>query len=289
MIAELFAQKIKEYGPANDLEYELVLKELLQLHILSSLSNMRFFDIAEFHGGTFLRIVYGITRFSEDIDFVLKKPSPLFSWEKYLNKLLMESNQSGIHLEALDKSKTDSAVKKVFLKTASSGSLLVYDFKRKDASAGKKIKIKLEIDTNPPAGSKFETKYITFPILSALTVQTLDSAFASKSHALLCRNYTKGRDWYDFLWYIARKVKPNWELLSNALIQQGPWAGKKISITPEWYLGNMTKAIESVDWESAKSDVRRFLRPFEIESVELWSKELFMSKFDEYGKTLHLN
>jgi hypothetical protein len=133
--------------------------------------------------------------------------------------------REGITLELQDRSEVDGAVKKAFVKTDSIGKIVLLDlpFNR---NARKKIRIKLEIDTNPPAGSSFETAYINFPVLSALTTQTLGSGFGTKSHALLCRDYIKGRDWYDLLWYIERGVVPDLRLLQSAIDQHGPWAGE---------------------------------------------------------------
>jgi hypothetical protein len=151
---------------------------------------------------------------------------------------------------------------------------------------GRKIRIKVEIDTNPPAGSRFESAYITFPRTAAITVQALGSGFSTKSHALLCREYTKGRDWYDFLWYVSRKVAPEYDLLANALHQQGPWKGKKVQVTADWYLGAMRRRIEHIDWELARKDVSRFVAPAEQESVALWSSELFLYQLERMAEYL---
>jgi hypothetical protein len=115
---------------------------------------------------------------------------------------------------------------------------------------------------------------------------TLESGFGSKSHALLCREYTKGRDWYDFLWYASRGIIPNYGLLANALNQLGPWAGRRPKVTPEWYVTAMGKRIEEINWQAAKDDVARFIKSDEQESLELWSKELFMQQLDRLAKKL---
>ena len=110
------------------------------------------------------------------------------------------------------------------LKDNSIGKIIDLTFKH---YANKKLIIKLEIDTNPPLGSDLEIKFLDFPLDYSIVAQNLSSNFAGKIHALLCRNYTKGRDWYDFSWYISRKVTLNFKLLTNALRQQGPWQGQK--------------------------------------------------------------
>ena len=114
-----------------------------------------------------------------------------------------------------------AAVRKAFVKTDSIGSVVTLGLPFERVSS-KKIRIRLEIDINPPQGSSFETSYLSFPTTAPLTTQTLPSGFGTKTHALLCRRYVKGRDWYDFLWYVARRTVPDLALLGNALLQQGP-------------------------------------------------------------------
>jgi predicted nucleotidyltransferase component of viral defense system len=281
----VFSEKIREYNPANALEQENVLQELMQLHVLASLSKAGFFQRAQFHGGTCLRVVHGTSRFSEDLDFVLKEPVKSFEWEKYLNRVRSDAQKEGIRFEIVDRSQLSDTVKKAFLKTDSIGKVLLLELPHQRHNA-KKLRIRLEIDCNPPAGSTFETNYITFPVMAAITTQTLESGFAGKSHALLCRRYCKGRDWYDFLWYCARKIPVNLDLLENALKQQGPWSGQDVLVTPEWYLESMGARIESVDWESARDDVARFLPANEMKGLELWNKDFFRYHLARLKETL---
>ena len=275
MIEDVFNQKIREYAPATVIEQENVLQEMMQHFILSSLGRSGFFKEAAFHGGTFLRIVHNLNRFSEDLDFVLKKPADEFQWQQHLNRVLADCTETGIDFELLDKSSTDSAVKKAFLKTDSVGKLLLIDLPH-SRYLKQKIKIKLEIDIHPPAGSAFETHYLAFPVMTALTTQDMPSAFASKTHALLCRTYIKGRDWYDFLWYVNRNIRPNLKLLTNAVDQVGPWEGQSIDITPKWLIEKLRETILTIDWATAKKDVQRFLPAREQESLKLWNSEFFL-------------
>jgi len=284
MIEDVLSQKIREYAPASAIEQESVLQELMQHFVLSSLSRAGFFADAAFHGGTFLRIIHRLDRFSEDLDFVLKKPMNAFPWQQYLEKVQNDCRQEGIHFEVLDKSSTESFVKKAFLKTDSIGKLLLIDLPY-SRFVKQKLKIKLEIDIRPPAGSSFDTHYLAFPVMAALTTQDLPSAFASKTHALLCRTYTKGRDWYDFLWYVNKSIVPNFELLSNAVDQVGPWRGQKIRTGTEWLVSRLRDTIQAIDWGKAKKDVQRFLPAREQEGLKLWSTELF---FYHVNKLEHL-
>ncbi|MEI7832920.1 MAG: nucleotidyl transferase AbiEii/AbiGii toxin family protein [bacterium] len=266
---------MQEYAPANPIEQENVLQELMQHYVLASLSRAGLFTTAMFHGGTCLRVIYGMNRFSEDLDFLLREPAPNFRWQDYLEACQEDFAQEGIPFEVQDKSQAGTAVQKAFLKTDSIGKVLAIDlpFERYQS---RKIRIKLEIDTNPPAGSSFTTSYITFPTTTSLTTQSLESGFALKIHALLCRPYIKGRDWYDFVWYIARKVKPDLNLLGNALQQQGPWAGKHITVTMSWVQESLESAIRRIDWIAAQNDVQRFLPLNEQPGLQSWGVDFFL-------------
>lgn len=275
MLNKILSAKIREYSPANPVEQENVLQELMQHYVLASLARAGLFAEAMFHGGTCLRIVHEMNRFSEDLDFLLKQPNPDFRWQGYLESVWKDCAREGIPFEVQDKSQAETAVKKAFLKTDSIGKILALDlpFERYGA---RKIRIKLEIDINPPAGSTFTTSYITFPVTAALTTQSLESGFALKLHALLCRSYVKGRDWYDFVWYVARKIRPDLDLLGHALQQQGPWAGQQIAVTMRWVQENMEATIQRIDWAAARNDIQRFLPLREQEGLRAWNADFFL-------------
>jgi len=285
MIEDVLENKLREYAPANALEQENLLQELMQHYVLASLSSARMFARAVFHGGTCLKMLYGMNRFSEDLDFVLKEPDKAFKWGPYLEKIRNDCEAEGINFEVQGRAKIETAVRKVFLKTDSIGQILSLELPYV-RHASKKIRIKLEVDTNPPDGAIFETRYITFPVTAAITSMTLESGFGSKSHALLCREYTKGRDWYDFLWYTSRNIIPNYELLANALNQQGPWAGQRPEMTPRWYVNAMKNRINEIDWQAARNDVAQFIMSGEQESIELWSKDLFIYHLERLAEKL---
>lgn len=285
MIGGMLRERIRQYAPANTVEQDNVLQEIMQHFVLAGLARSGFFSAAAFHGGTCLRILYGTSRFSEDLDFLLRAPDSSFAWSRHLDQVREDCLAQGIRLEVQDRSAADATVRKAFLKTDSIGQVLDLElpFPRQRS---RKIRIKLEVDTNPPAGSAFETHYITFPVTSAISTQTLASGFALKSHALLCREYAKGRDWHDFLWYVSRKAVPEFGLLANALDQQGPWAGAKVHVTAEWYLAAMRKRIGELDWATARSDVERFLPAREQEALALWKAELFLYHLERLGELL---
>ena len=275
MPTHVLSAKIRDYAPANPLEQENVLQELMQHYLLASLSRAGFFSEAVFHGGTCLRIVNGLGRFSEDLDFLLKRPDPDFRWQTYLDAVRKDCLQEGIAFEVQDKSHAGTAFQKAFLKTDSVGKILTLElpFERRNP---KKFRIKLEIDTNPPAGSAFTTSYITFPATAPLTTQTLESSFALKLHALLCRPYVKGRDWFDFVWYVSRQTRPNLPLLCEALKQQGPWAQQDVAVDSAWVRENMTVTIRRIDWTAARQDIQRFLPLREQNGLNAWGVDFFL-------------
>ena len=283
MLDRVWGAKLREVAPANAIEQENVLQELMQHEVLASLSRAGLFAEALFHGGTCLRILWGMNRFSEDLDFLLKQPDPDFRWEGYLEAVRKDCELEGFSFEVQDRCQAGTAVQKAFLKTDSIGKVLTLDlpFERHQR---RKIRIKLEIDTNPPEGSAFETRYLTFPVTVPLTVQSLESGFALKLHALLCRPYVKGRDWYDLVWYAARKTRPDLVLLRNALQQQGPWAGRDVAVTLPWVQDTMQAVIRRVDWNAARDDVQRFLPLREQEGLRAWGAELFTQLLDRVGE-----
>jgi len=276
MSIEVIRQRLRDYSIKTEQDEKNALKEVSQEIILAALSRSEFFKFAAFQGGTCLRIMYGLDRFSEDLDFVLKVSDLHFDFSRFLVNLSSELSVFGYDVEITDRSRISSSpIQKVFLKDSSIGKILeINGFNRR--SNPEKIRIKLEVDTNPPANSAFDEKILAFPFPFTVLVQDLPSLFASKSHALLCRPFVKGRDWYDFIWYCSRRTAPNYRLLSSALNQVGPWKEKHISVSKEWYLEAMTTKINGIDWAVAATDVQRFLRPHQVKSLDLWSASLFL-------------
>ena len=163
------------------------------------------------------------------------------------------AEQFGLKLDALPKAKMESAIRQALLKNDSIASQLDLSF----AGTGqpRTIRIKLEIDVNPPAGSGEDATYLDFPADHEVRHQDLASNFALKIHALLCRGFLKGRDWYDFSWYLAKGTAPNLSLLRAALIQAGPWAGDKSStVDMPWLKDALTVAIAKIEWKAAAEE-----------------------------------
>lgn len=271
---ELIKEKMASYDAKTPVEKENALKEILQEIALYALWRSDFFEVGMFQGGTSLRILHGLPRFSEDLDFMLREPNPDFNWDPYLKSILETFQQFGIRPEAQPKGKMDSTVRQALLKDDSVANQIDINL----AKNGKKMKIKLEVDVNPPALSGEQTTFLDFPLDFEVLHQDLPSNFALKIHALLCRGFLKGRDWYDFAWYVAKGVTPNLEHLTAAINQNGPWKGQGIEVTHEWLKEALEDQIATIEWDKAAEDVVRFLRANDVKSTSLWSDRFFTSK-----------
>ena len=280
MSVKMIQDRLDGYGCRSTLEEEQALREITQEIVLAALGRTDFFQKTGFQGGTCLRIFHGVNRFSEDLDFALQNPDASFVLQSYLEGLAKELTAYGYGLEMDDRSKVNQAVRMAFVKDDSMGNLLRLNYKPNTGPL-RKLRIKLEVDTNPPAGASFETKYLDFPFPSAVCVFDLPSLFAGKLHALLCREYLKGRDWYDFIWYTARRTPANYALLSAALDQMGPWKGQGVRTDSHWCVEHLRDKVKATDWKHAREDVRRFVKPNELPSLDLWSREFFLAQTDK--------
>lgn len=277
MSVKILQERLEGYHCQSEQDEENALKEILQEVALSSLARTDFFKHAAFQGGTCLRILYSLDRFSEDLDFILQKTNPGFRWEPYFKNLDEEFQAYGVQITVRSASEVEESVQKMFLKDDSLRKILILKHQSRNRRPAT-LRIKFELDINPPAGGRSEIKYADFPFPFAVTVQDPPTLFAGKSHALLCREYTKGRDWYDFLWYVSRKIQPNYEFLAKACEQQGPWKGQALSVNRDWFLAEVETKIKTMDWNEAKNEVRRFLKPRESQTLELWNEHFFMDR-----------
>ncbi len=281
---DIVESRFKEYSIKTKQEEVNALKEICQEIALSGLARSDFFKIAAFQGGTCLRILYNLQRFSEDLDFILIKPQKSFKWETYLKAVELEFKSFGLEIEVIDRSDIDSVIKRAFLKQNSFGK--VFELKHQFLPSDKQsIKIKFEIDINPPIGSEYETQYLDFPYPFAIISQNFPSLFASKCHCLLSRKHLKGRDWFDFLWYVSKRIQINFKLLNNALFQAGPYKGHKLNINKDWFIKELTSKINAINWKNAQLDVEAFLMQENRKFIQNWNKDLFYSmlkKLDSY-------
>jgi hypothetical protein len=273
---DLLRRRLADYAATDARQEEQALKEILQEVTLYALWRADFFEVAAFQGGTSLRLLYGLRRFSEDLDFILKSPNAAFVWSSYFDGLVEVLAEFGVRCELVDRSHMDRAVRQAMLKDDSIAHQLDLSFYR--GETGRKLKIKLEIDTCPPAASEFEYRYLDFPLDFEVCIQDLSSNFALKIHALLCRPYLKGRDWFDFGWYVAQGVKPNLPHLAAALDQYGPWQGQGLQIDRQWLESALLDRIRAIEWPIAAQDVAPFLAAPEQSGLKLWNERFFAGK-----------
>ncbi len=277
MTLDLIHDRLNDYNALDKVAEENAIKEICQEIALAALSRSDFFRVGAFIGGTCLRILHGLQRFSEDLDFVLHKPDPDFEWTPYLHAIEEEFRAFGLTCTAVDRSKADQTVKKAFLKEDSFGQVLQLQYSRTRADL-QKVLIKLEIDTHCPTGAQFDTMALNYPYPFAVTAHDLPSLFAGKCNAILTRTYLKGRDWYDFLWYTRRGVTINFDLLKSSLQQFGLM---NISPSAEWLVSELRKKIQELDWPKARLDVDRFLSDRDRRSLDLWEADFFLATIDK--------
>lgn len=282
MSVDIIQERLAAYRCTSALEEEQALREITQEIILGGLGRTDFFGRAGLQGGTCLRVFHSLNRFSEDLDFALDAPDATFQLVPYLERVSRELTVYGYAFDIDDRTTTGVAVQQAFLKDDSTGKLLRLDY-RPRAGPMRKLRIKLEVDTNPPSGASYEMPVLDYPFPAAVRIFDLPSLFAGKLHALLCRNYLKGRDWYDLIWYTARRTPINHDLLSAALDQQGPWKDQGVKTDNAWCVEQLHAVIEKADWGQARRDVQRFVKPHELPSLELWTREFFLRQCAKIG------
>lgn len=255
------------------------LREIIQEVTLLGLWRARFFEHAAFYGGTALRILHGLDRFSEDLDFSLLAPTADFSLQRFSTALEEEVRAFGFNLrvEAVDKA-VDTAVQSAFLKANTRNELMVIETDERLARnipPGQVLKIKIEVDTDPPPGFATTTRFLLQPIPFAVRCYTLPSLFAGKLHALFFRrwnNRVKGRDWYDLVWYAAHHPQLNLAHLEQRMRQTGHWDGDAC-LTRIEFDELIQSAIDRLDLDQARQDVAPFVK--DQQALALWSREFF--------------
>ena len=260
------------------------LREILQQLALLGLWRSKFFERAAFYGGTALRILYGLDRYSEDLDFSLLASDRDFSLGKYGSALERELAGFGfeVSFEPVQKSR-ESAIESAFLKTNTLKQMLLIESDRKllgGLQSGQKLKIRLEVDVDPPGGFETESKSVLQPVPFAVRTYTLPDLFAGKMHALLCRrwrNRVKGRDWYDFVWYVANYPRLHLSHLEQRMRQSGDYTSEA-SLGADVFRTMLRDAVERLDVEHAREEVLPFV--MDRRSVEIWSADFFNSLID---------
>jgi len=277
---EAISRMLAKYECSGLNEYINALREILQEIALLALWRSKFFEKAAFYGGTALRILYGLDRFSEDMDFSLLKPLADFDIARYTEFLEKEIRGFGfnVRVERIDKA-VESPIQSAFLKANTRNQLLVIETEEKMLQTIPKsqiLKIKLEVDTDPPHGFETQTRYLLQPVPFAVRAFSLPDLFAGKIHAILYRRWkgrVKGRDWYDLVWYVANYPDLNLYHLEQRMRQTGDWKGDT-PLRAEILEELLIKAINDLDVDQARREVEPFVR--DPENLAIWSRNFFL-------------
>ena len=277
----IIEQMLSKYEIESEDELINALKEIYQEIALLGLYRGGFFKKAAFYGGTALRIIHGLDRFSEDLDFSLLKKDPAFEIEDYFSYIIDEFEALGIKMTLTKKSKSQkSNIESAFLKNDTSIHTLNIEIDNlpnilDGIHSGKKIKIKFEIDINPPLKFQTQAHILLLPTTFNIIAMTLPSLYAGKLHALLFRNWktrVKGRDWYDFEWYVKRGIKVNLEHLQERMVESGD-INRDNPLTVEKLKILIKEKIGTLDIEKAKQEVQVFIKDRSI--LDFWSRDYF--------------
>ena len=267
---------LERYECKTSRQYESALKEIIQEVALSGLSRAKFFNKASFCGGTALRIFHGRDRFSEDLNFALVNPDESFDIKQYLTSVQNELLAFGFEMTIEKKEKQNaSAVQSAFLKGNTQKLLLQINSINPPVQgvvSTQKTRIKLEIDTNPPEGAAYDERYSLLPMPYQVRLMDLSSMFSGKIHAILAREYVKGRDLYDYVWYLQHRVSWNQKYLKNALLQTNSIKKGEL-FDKEEAIVLLLKRFSEIDFDTAKSDVFPFLR--NAEAIDVWRADFF--------------
>lgn len=273
----MIAQWLSAYQPKNSDETNAALREIMQEIALAGLYRANFFKEAAFYGGTALRIFHGLDRFSEDLDFSLLAKNPAFQIDAYFPAIAQEFQAWGMKVGIVQKQKQAfSAIESAFLKSETAWSELVLQDTVLPLNLTTKpvVKIKLEIDTLPPLGFTTEQQLLLRPFSCYIHCFSLPDLFAGKMHALLFRQWqqrVKGRDWYDFEWYVQRATPLHLAHFQSRAFESGHLSAQPI--TPEAFVQLLHDKIERVDFHQAKADIIRFIpKP---EKIDIWSSAYF--------------
>lgn len=274
---------IEEYNPKNEEEILSALREIMQEITLAGLSRTDFFEKAALYGGTALRIFYGLDRYSEDLDFSLLKPDSDFSIEPYFKAILDEFKSLGLTVSIREKKKTkQTTIDSAFLKTETIWQEIVLEdiIKETGVRSNKTLKIKIEVDRQPPLNFETEEKLLLRPFSFYVNCFTKSSLFSGKMHALLFRkwkNRVKGRDWYDLEWYIKKGIPLDINHFLTRAKDTNDWQENNIS--SEQIIELLDMKIKSVSFDSIKEDVVRFIKNDDV--LNIWSPKYFKNLIEK--------
>lgn len=272
-------QMLRKYNPQTLYDKKNAMKEVMQEIVLCGLSRAGFFKKAAFYGGTALRIFYGLDRFSEDLDFSLMKEDKNFDLKEYFPVLEKEIQSFGLRVTIAEKEKMqDSNIRSAFLKGNTKEHLLMFYAENglvDGVASNEVVKIKFEVDVNPPKYATFERKYRLLPVPCEINLYDEPSLFAGKIHAVICRAWrtrVKGRDLYDYVFYLMRGAVFNLKHLRERLVQSG-FLSEDADLTLDDIKRILCERFETIDFEQAKEDIKPFIKDSSV--LEIWSADFF--------------
>ena len=268
---ELYEKMLSAYDQSTDTARRNAVYEVSQQIVLAGLADGGFFDKAAFYGGTCLRIFHGLNRFSEDMDFTLLKEDNSFYFEHYFQPIIDQFALVGRKVEINKKEKKIfGKVESAFLKDNTD----VYDL---SFQTEKSIRVKIEVDTIPPLKFTTEQRLLLQPKSFMTRCVTLPDLFAGKMHALAFRvwkNRIKGRDWYDFEWYVRNGIPLDWNHLQERIRQ---FNGQEMTL--EEFKTTLRERLSGTDINRVKEDVLPFLNnPGEL---DIWTNDYFLLLADQ--------
>ena len=275
----IIEQMISRYEPETMYDRKNAMKEVIQEIVLCGLSRAGFFKKAAFYGGTALRVFYGLDRFSEDLDFSLLEPDPEFALSAYFPALKKEAEAFGLKVDITEKEKNKkSNIQSAFLKDNTKEHLLKFyadESLLSSVPSNEAIKIKFEIDTDPPAYAGFEHRYRLQPAPYEINLYNAPSLFAGKVHAVICRAWqsrVKGRDLYDYVFYLSQGIPVNIRHLNARLVQSG-YIDNDFRCREKDIRDILYNRFMDIDYEQAKEDVMPFIK--DSSSLKFWNREFF--------------
>ena len=268
----LYDSMVESYAPKSALERQAVQQEVMQLIALSGLARGGFFEKAAFYGGTCLHLFYGMERFSEDMVFSLLSPDPKFDFESYFPAIREEFAIAGKEVEMQLKHKgKPSSIESAFLKESS-------EVFRIGFTTQKQIKVKIEVDIDPPPDFSTEMKLMTRPVSRWIRAYSIGDLYAGKVSAALFRAWrsrVKGRDWYDLEWYVRNGFVCNLKHLSA----RGRESNSNVDLSSrEAVIAAFKERIATIDFKAASEDVRPFLK--DASCLDIWSQDYFTALVD---------
>lgn len=273
---------LKKYACKNERDYQNALQEIIQEIALIGLWRGKFFEKAAFYGGTALRILYGLDRFSEDLDFSLLKSDLSFDLEYYHPFVKQELSSYGFEVSIEKKTKNiQTNIESTFIKAGTKKELIKIEVPTsisKNVQKNSVIKIKFEVDIDPPLGFQTESKAILVPSPFSVNTFQLPDLFAGKLAAVLFRkwkNRVKGRDWYDLIWYVSQNTPARIEHLRQRIIQIGQTGQTGAGdLTADQIRKLLVQKVGEVDFDVAKEDVVNFIK--EPKRLDGWSRDFFL-------------